>query len=46
MSNGRSYSSQTHAHWGYTIYEVVFELLYATSCISIVDMTESLATFR
>ena len=25
MSNGRSNSSQTHAHWSVTIYEVAFE---------------------
>ena len=27
MSNGRSNSSQTHAHWGVTIYEFKFEFI-------------------
>ena len=27
MSNGRSNSSQTHAHWSVTIYEFKFEFI-------------------
>ena len=34
MSNGRSNSSQTHAHWSVTIYEVAFEFISYTTMLS------------
>ena len=49
MSNGRSYSSQNHAHWGHTMYEIAFELSYLKALkihlFPLLDTTESLATF-
>ena len=44
MSNGRSNSSQTHAHWSVTIYEVVFEFYIIPQCFHemfpVLDMTD------